>query len=102
MKRKQVNADMTNLLKVPSPYADDYLVNLADWVEVKALLESDGNASREDLSRALKREYSIGDSTAEDMAGDVFKGTSRQGTFVLTSHRRRKRLGISFCSERFR
>jgi hypothetical protein len=64
---------MTNLLKVPSPYADDYLVNLADWVEVKALLESDGNASREDLSRALKREYSIGDSTAEDMAGDVFR-----------------------------
>ncbi len=46
---------ITNLLKVPSPGSDDKLVNLADWVEMKALLESDGNASQEDLARALQR-----------------------------------------------
>ncbi|MGD1071440.1 MAG: hypothetical protein ABSB15_14965 [Bryobacteraceae bacterium] len=64
---------ITNLLKVPSPETDDKLVTLADWVEVKALLESDGNASQEDLSRALQRAYSMGESAARALSGDVFR-----------------------------
>jgi hypothetical protein len=64
---------ITNLLKVPSPETDDKLVNLADWVEIKALLESDGNASQEDLARALQRAYSMDETDARTLAGDVFK-----------------------------
>lgn len=64
---------ITNLLAVPSPFSDDKLVNLADWVEMKALLESDGNASQEDLSRALQRAYSMSDTEARTLAGDAFK-----------------------------
>jgi len=64
---------ITNLLTVPSPASDDKLVNLADWVEMKALLESDGNASQEDLARALQRAYSMSDTEARTLAGDVFK-----------------------------
>ena len=63
----------TNLLKVPSPEADDKLVSLADWVEMKALLEPDGNASQEDLSRALQRAHSMEDTAARTLSGDVFK-----------------------------
>src|SRR5258708_2507673 len=66
-------SEVTNLLKVPSPEADDKLVNLADWVEIKALLESDGNASQEDLARALQRGYSTSETAARTLAGDVFK-----------------------------
>jgi len=65
--------EITNLLKMPSPEADDRLVNLADWVEVRALLESDGNASQEDLARALQRDYSLDETAARTLAGDVFK-----------------------------
>jgi hypothetical protein len=64
---------ITNLLTVPSPGSDDKLVNLADWVEMKALLESDGNASQEDLARALQRAYSMTDVEARTLAGDAFK-----------------------------
>jgi hypothetical protein len=64
---------ITNLLKVPSPETDDRLVNLADWVEIKAVLESDGNASQEDLARALQRAYSMDETNARTLAGDVFK-----------------------------
>ncbi|MDA1313925.1 MAG: hypothetical protein O2968_11360 [Acidobacteria bacterium] len=64
---------MTNLLNVPSPYADDKLVSLADWVEMKALLESDGNASREDLARVLERAHSMNNGAARGLAEDVFK-----------------------------
>src|SRR5580704_2059413 len=64
---------ITNLLKVPSPETDDKLVNLADWVEIKALLESDSNASQEDLARALQQSYSVNSSDARTLAGDVFK-----------------------------
>ena len=64
---------VTNLLKVPSPEADDKLVNLADWVEMKALLDSDGNASLEDLARALQRAYSLSEAESRIIAGDVFK-----------------------------
>ena len=71
MKRKKPSA--TNLLNVPSPDADDRLVNLADWVEMKALLDADGNASQEDLTRALERAYSMDDASAKALAGDVFK-----------------------------
>src|ERR1700686_2868115 len=72
MPGKKVKA-ATNLLKVPSPEADDKLVNLADWVEMKALLESDGNASLEDLARALQRGYSLKEADSRVLAGDVFK-----------------------------
>lgn len=71
MKRKKPSA--TNLLTVPSPEADDRLVSLADWVEMKALLDSDGNASQEDLTRALVRAYSMETQSAKALAGDVFK-----------------------------
>src|SRR5947209_5881757 len=64
---------ITNLLAVPSPGSDEKLVNLADWVEMRALLESDGNASQEDLARALQRAYSMTDVNARTLAGDVFK-----------------------------
>src|SRR6516225_4418373 len=64
---------ITNLLRVPSPETDDRLVSLADWVEIKALLESDGNASQEDLARALQRAYSMDETEARTVAGDVFK-----------------------------
>ena len=72
MPGKKVKA-ATNLLKVPSPEADDKLVTLADWVEMKALLESDGNASLEDLARALQRAYSVREAESRILAGDVFK-----------------------------
>lgn len=71
MKRKKLRA--TNLLSVPSPNADDSLVALADWVEVKALLADDGNASQEDLTRALEQAHSMDESDAKALAGDVFK-----------------------------
>ncbi len=63
----------SNLLRVPSPETDDWLVNLADWVEIRALLESDGKASQEDLARALQRAHSIDETAARTLAGDVFK-----------------------------
>jgi hypothetical protein len=71
--RKKQKLTTTNLLSVPSPEAGDRLVSLADWVEVKALLESDGNASQEDLARALEREYSMSEENARILAADVFK-----------------------------
>ena len=71
MKRKKLRA--TNQLSVPSPNADDSLVALADWVEVKALLADDGNASQEDLTRALEQAHSMDESDAKALAGDVFK-----------------------------
>ena len=64
---------VTNLLSVPSPYADDSLVALADWAEVKALLAADGNASQEDLTRALESAHSMDEGDAKALAGDVFK-----------------------------
>jgi hypothetical protein len=67
---------MTNLLKVPSPDADDRLVTLADWVEMKALLEPDGNASQEDLARAVSRAYSTSETNSKGLAADVFKELS--------------------------
>jgi hypothetical protein len=67
------SVDLTNLLTVPSPETDDRLVNLADWVEMKALLDNDGNASQEDLARSLQRAYSISDMNARALASDVFK-----------------------------
>lgn len=70
---KRTRPSVTNLLTVPSPEADDRLVNLADWVEIKALLDADGNASREDLARALMRAYSMDGTAAKTLAGDVFK-----------------------------
>jgi hypothetical protein len=73
VKRDKHRGEITNLLKVPSPEADDKLVNLADWVEIRALLESDGNASQEDLVRAILRDYSMDEATTRALAGDVFK-----------------------------
>jgi hypothetical protein len=73
VKQGKRKGEITNLLKVPSPEADDKLVNLADWVEIKALLDSAGNASEEDLARALHRDCSMGEASARTLAGDVFK-----------------------------
>ncbi len=64
---------VTNLLSVPSPNADDSLVALADWVEIKALLADDRNASQEDLTRALEQAHSMDEEDAKALAGDVFK-----------------------------
>jgi len=73
VKRAKLSVEATNLLGVPSPETDDKLVTLADWVEVKALLNSDGSASLEDLVRALCRDYSLSDTYARTLAGDAFK-----------------------------
>ena len=70
---KQRNLRATNLLSVPSPDAEDSLVALADWVEVKALLADDRNASQEDLTRALEQAHSMDESDAKVLAEDVFK-----------------------------
>ena len=64
---------VTNLLAVPSPYEEDAIVNLADWVEVKALLDEDGNASQVDVLRALEQAYAMEKENALALAGDVFK-----------------------------
>jgi hypothetical protein len=73
VKPKKKKTPVTNLLSVPSPYADDGLVGLADWVEVKALLADDGNASQEDLTRALEQAHSVEEDDAKIIADDVFK-----------------------------
>lgn len=73
MKPKKKKPPVTNLLSVPSPDADDSLVGLADWVEVKALLADDGNASQEDLARALEQAHSMKEEDAKTVANDVFK-----------------------------
>ena len=52
---------MNRLLTVPSPHEDAWVVNLADWVELKAWFSNDGNASREDLGRALNRDGGLSD-----------------------------------------
>lgn len=70
---KKSKTEATNLLKVPSPDTDDRLVTLADWVEVKALLDSDGNASLGDLAVAVKHAYSTDDALAKSLAADVFR-----------------------------
>jgi hypothetical protein len=72
-KAKSRKPAATNLLDVPSPDSNDRLVHLADWVEVKALLESDGNASQVDLARALERAYTMNEGAARILAADVFK-----------------------------
>jgi hypothetical protein len=83
VKQGKLKGKLTNLLKVPSPDTDDKLVNLADWVEIKAFLESDGNASQEDLVRALVQAYSIEEDRSRALAGDVFKELAdRQATCV--------------------
>jgi hypothetical protein len=43
------------------------------WVEVKALLSEDGNASQEDLTRALEQAHSMDEEDAKVVANDVFK-----------------------------
>ncbi len=57
---------------VPSPETDDAVVNLADWAELSARLNADGNVSREDIARALCRTYSLQEAAARTKAGDVF------------------------------
>ena len=74
---------MTNLLKVPSPEADDKLVSLADWVEMLALLESDGNASQEDLARVLERGYSMNHVAAKGLAADVYRELADRETSCI-------------------
>lgn len=64
---------MRDLTAVPSPAADDARVNLADWVEIKALLSADRNVSREDLVRTLIRAHSLSEENARSTAGDVFR-----------------------------
>src|ERR1017187_6268009 len=61
-----------NLLTLPSVDEDDYLVNLADWVEATAIFSADRNASREDLKKALSRDGDSKDERAEQIANDVF------------------------------
>jgi hypothetical protein len=73
VKQEKKKSAVTNLLSVPSPYADDSLVALADWVEVKALLADDGNASQEDLTRVLEQAHSMDEEDAKALAGDVFQ-----------------------------
>ena len=80
---------MHNLLAVPSPVANDAIVNLADWVELKAVLSTDGTVSREDLSRALCRGESMNDTATRDMAVDVFSELQNRATLCdYKSHRK--------------
>ncbi len=72
-KRGRQKGKITNLLTVPSPATANKLVSLADWVEIRALLESDGKASQEDLVRALDRAYSIGETNARSLSEEVFE-----------------------------
>lgn len=91
MKQKKKKPAVTNLLRVPSPEVDDGLVGLADWVEVKALLADDGNASQEDLTRALEQAHSVEEDQAKIIADDVFKELlDRQGACVPLPGKGRK------------
>ncbi len=83
MPGRKFKAKVTNLLKVPSPEADDRLVNLADWVEMNALLDKDGNASLQDLARALQRAYSLSGADSHEIAGDVFKELKDRETHCM-------------------
>src|SRR5260370_41577850 len=63
---------MRDLSFVPSPDTDDAIVSLADSAEISAILNADGNVSREDVARVLCRGYSVGEMSARSTAGDVF------------------------------
>ena len=69
---------MPDLLAVPSPYADDRVVDLADWVEINTFFKDDRSVSREDLATSLVRAHGVNRGHglnrqhALDLAGDVF------------------------------
>jgi hypothetical protein len=65
------------MLPVPTPVTD--IVNMADWLELRALLAADRNASRSDLRRVLVQSGVIGDTSDpstnfddEVLASDAF------------------------------
>ena len=62
----------TNFSTCHLPKPTTGLVDLADWVEMKALLEADGNASQEDLPARPARLFD-GQRQPRALAGDVFK-----------------------------
>jgi hypothetical protein len=61
-----------NLLALPSVHEDRAIVNLADWVELNAILSADRNSSKEDLRKALQRVERLPDQRAEEVTNDVF------------------------------
>ena len=63
---------MRDLLSLPSASEDDAIVNLADWVEMTAILSADRNSSREDLKRAIRRSSGLSDDHVEQLSSDVF------------------------------
>ncbi len=78
---------MRDLTAVPSPATDDALVSLADWAEICALNAADGNISREDLVRALRRSYSTPEMIARTVAGDAFKELADRTHSCVTAAR---------------
>jgi hypothetical protein len=60
---------MNSLLEVSS--ADDPITEHADWLELSAMIEADGNVAAENLARALVRSGS-GEDRARSVARDAF------------------------------
>lgn len=60
------------MLPIPTPVTE--VINLADWLEMRALLAADRNASRSDLRRTLVQSGVLGEvsNTDEILANDAF------------------------------
>jgi hypothetical protein len=67
---------MCSLLLTPPLGAVDTVVEAADLAEVTALLQADGNVSREDLSRTLHRRSSATEERTRLVAEDAFNELS--------------------------
>lgn len=61
---------MKSLLEVTS--GDDAITEHADWLELRALFEKDGNVAQEDLVRAIVQRGGATEDRARQMAQDVF------------------------------
>jgi hypothetical protein len=61
---------MKSLLEVSS--ADDPITEHADWLELSAMVEADGNVSPETLARALIRGGNVTEDRARSVARDAF------------------------------
>jgi hypothetical protein len=67
---------MRSLLLAPPLGADDVNVEAADLAEVTAMFQADGNVSREDLSRVLRRRSSLSEDQTRKVAEDAFSELS--------------------------
>lgn len=81
---------MQRLVDVPSVNAPS--VEHADWVELTALFSRDGNTSREDLARALRRPSSVSEDRARQIAEDAFNEIADRSRALAWSNAGRKKL----------